>query len=178
MNRTWTLHWASAFLLLALLLTSLPWAAFEWARPATRNWLDIHMTFGWTLLAVTAYRLIFGSYVRQLAGWKGVTAGTFVRSILLVATVVVLVAGPFIYRVSPLVRPAHLLGFIPAVAFPSLPHGLHLQVIQLHRTGTYVLLLLLIVHVTQGFMRRGSLQARPVSWLWSGVSASRRRSST
>lgn len=47
MNTKWAIHWTSGLLLLALLLTSIPWAALEWARPTTRIWLDIHMTLGW-----------------------------------------------------------------------------------------------------------------------------------
>ena len=175
MTRLWIVHWVSALLLIFLLMTSLPIAILEWLRPSPRSWMTIHMTAGWTLTIITAYRLAASTYLsrfRTFLSSRNASSRTISRYVLLVLAVVVLMAGLVIYRPSPLAKPVYLFGFFAAPPLVNLPHEAHLQAIALHRYGRYVLVALLALHAFQAFFRTSPSGQLPIAWLWNRHSSS------
>lgn len=166
--RVWTVHWISAALVVAVLLTALPFTGLSILRPSPRLWASIHLTLGWTLAGFMLYRLLSlflarGAWPRpgNPAGWRAI-----LKISLLAVTIFITVTGTVIYRSSPLQRPALVFGLIEAGPIISLDHAMHLQVIALHRYASFLLAALLAVHLFLAFKRLTPNSRLPISWLW------------
>ena len=100
--KAWLIHWTSAALIAALLLTAFPLAALSILRPSPRAWPDWHLTLGWTLAALTVFRLAMLFPARAGSLWATpFKLRATLKAALPTATVLVVATGTVIYRASP-----------------------------------------------------------------------------
>ena len=165
--KAWLIHWTSAALIAALLLTAFPLAALSILRPSPRAWPDLHLTLGWTLAALTLFRLVtlFPARAGSL-GAKQFNLRAALKAVLLTATVLVVATGTVIYRASPLKGSATIFGFIEAGPLITLSHPVHMQLLTFHRAASYALLFLIAAHVVFAFRRMGQARRLPIAWMW------------
>lgn len=90
------------------------------------------------------------------------------KIVLLVTLVSILVAGPLIYRPSPLQGPTFIFNLIEAAPLVDIGHTLHLQLLALHRYASYVLAALLLLHIALAFRLPAPGAPTPMAWLWRG----------
>ena len=164
--REWFTHWVSAALVLAILLTALPFAELAPLRPSPRGWAGLHLSLGWALAGLTVFRLAAMMFARggrrqRRRGWR-----EGLKIALLATLLLVIASGTVIYRASPLKGGAYVFGFFEAGPLIGLSHSLHLQLLTFHRMATYALLALAAVHVALAFKRMSQSPALPIAWLW------------
>jgi cytochrome b561 len=164
-GRRWLTHWLSALLVVFLLLTALPSAALSGLRPPPGIWLALHMSAGWVLLVVTVLRMAALCAGDARSAFSPGGARAVVKVALLATLTVILAAGPFVYRPSPLQGPTVLFGLIEAPAW-LVSHTLHLQLLAWHRYAPFFLTALLTLHIVLAFIRPARAARLPVSWLW------------
>ena len=173
--RTWFLHWLSAGLVLAVLLASLPVSYPAWLV-SEKEWTSIHMSIGWTLVAITAIRLLLMLKPDRMARVRILRPRgprAWLKILLLFSLVAVLATGAVIYRPSPLGFSVYLFGLLKAGAIVDLGHATHMQVISAHRYLAYALAALYAVHAWLAFRRTSKAAILPVSWIWTGVARRR-----
>ena len=165
--KAWLIHWTSAALIAALILTALPLAALSVLRPTPRAWPDLHLTLGWTLASLTVFRLAMLYPARAGSLWaKPFKLRSAFKAALLTATVLVVATGTVIYRASPLNGGAMIFGFIEAGPLVALSHRAHMQLLTFHRAASYALLLLIAAHIVFAFRRTGPAERLPIAWMW------------
>ena len=170
--RTWLLHWLSAALLLTMLLASLPVPYPSWLLVSEKLWTNIHMSIGWTLVAITAIRLLLMLQPDRMARVRILRprgARAWLKMLLLFSLVAVLATGAVSYRPSPLGFPVYLFGMLKAEAIVDLGHATHMQVIAAHRYLAYALAALYAAHAGLAFRRPSMAAILPVSWIWTGA---------
>ena len=165
--RAWLIHWTSAALIAALIVTALPLAALSALRPSLRAWPDFHLSLGWTLATLTVVRLVLLFPVLKESHWaKPNKLRASLKAALLVTTVLVVATGAVIYRASPLKGAAKIFGFIEAGPLITLSHPVHMQLLTFHRAASYGLLLLIAAHIVFAFRPMGLAGRLPISWMW------------
>ena len=124
------------------------------------------MSAGWVLLLVTVLRVLalLASDAHDAFANKGVRAG--VKIALLAALIVILAAGSVIYPPSPLQGHDLIFGVIETAPLLTIDHALHLQLLSLHRYGSFALAALLAVHIALAFIRPSPGTPVPITWLW------------
>ena len=171
--RTWLLHWTTALLVALMIFTSLPITYPNFIRIPPSLWMGIHMSVGWTLVAVTAVRLPLlvlphrggGVRIFRPRGFRALT-----KVVLLLSLAAILATGTVIYRSSPLAPRIYLFGLIEAGALASLDHAIHLQFIVTHRYLAYALAVFLIIHTYFAFENPARTGHVLIAWLWNRVS--------
>jgi cytochrome b561 len=161
----WSAHWISAAFALALLATSVMPGILLLSRAP---WLSLHLTLGWTLLAITVYRCVAAlkgqGQRRSLSAPRVIVAwASFAVVCLTIAT------GILLFRPSPLGGKVYLYGLFPAPSLHFLPHNAMSVLIQSHHYFAYGLLLIIAVHVLLAFVPHRKAGPLPVRWLWTGA---------
>lgn len=155
------IHWASAALLgFALWMGLVAMGGF-----ATMVWLPTHVTVGAGLLILLLARLIWRGFERRPAHRSRLPwiAARTVHVAIYVTFLAVMVTGWIAYRPMPLMPPVLVAGTValPVFPFPSILPPLPYA--SLHRTLTWTLVALIVVHIlAAGFhlvMRDGVFSA-------------------
>ena len=167
--RTWALHWISAVLAVFLLATSLT-AAFSLSdRPFGADWMDIHLSVGVGLLAITVIRIGMtfsqsGKIGAVLSSWKG---AALIRYSLLFVVLLVMLTGLPIYQKPPLGGSSYLFGLVKMPTIVRLNHDLHNLFIDFHVFLSSLMLVLLVLHAGAGLKRKkGSGRSQLLHMLW------------
>lgn len=168
----WLLHWATAGLVLAVLLTSLPLEVLRSVQSAGLSWTRTHIIIGVTILAVTVARLAWRlvNMRRAAAGRRQVRsrAAWGLQWSLLILLLVISVTGLLAFQPSPLAPPVKLLGFSIASPF-RLDHNAHMMFVSLHRWLAIGFPVLLALHIAQAFKREapsGRTLIWRMAWPW------------
>ena len=148
----WTLHWVSTLLVLFLLATSLASGLGFTKRPFPSEWMDWHLSAGVALLVITTVR------IKTSRPWSGLTrAFAFgrpdaqaIRSILLLAVLVVVLSGLAIFQKPPFGRAGTLFGLVPMPTLIRLDHSIHNVIIDLHIALACVIAGLIVAHAFKG----------------------------
>jgi cytochrome b561 len=163
---TWLLHWTTAALVIAVLLTSLPLEVLEAFQATGLAWLRTHIGIGITILAITIARLC----------WKAIQASLHVKRrrsssrisrysqwYLLILLLALSVSGFLAFQQSPLALPVRMFG-IRITPPLQLDHGLHMIFVSLHSWLAFAFPLLLALHIALAFRSQGSSNRMPI-WL-------------
>ena len=131
--------------------------------------MDIHLSVGVGLLAITLFRIgmIFSQGRKNgavMSGWK---ATALLRYLLLFVVLLVMLTGLPIYQKPPLGGSSYLFGWVTMPTIVRLEHGLHNLVINVHILLSSLMLVLLVSHVVAGLKRKkGSRRSQLLHMLW------------
>jgi cytochrome b561 len=161
---TWLLHWTTAGLVIAILLTSLPIEALQ-SLPATGlSWIRTHIFLGVTVLAVTIARLpwkVIGP-PRQRRSRGSFRMNWYFQWSLLILLLALSVTGLLAFQQPPLALPVRVFGvrIAPPIA---LDHSMHMTFVSLHRWIAFAFPILLVLHIAQAF-RYEAFTNRALIW--------------
>ena len=165
----WSLHWASALLVVFLLATSLTSGLGITARLFPAAWMDWHLSAGILLFAITVVRM------KTSHPWNNLTLvfafkkldGPAIRSALLLVVLVVVILGLAIYQKPPFGRSGVLFGLFPMPTLLRLDHSIHNVIINLHIALSCIIAALITAHVRAGVRRLpANSQSRLAIMLW------------
>jgi cytochrome b561 len=167
----WSLHWASALLVVFLLATSLTSGLGITTRLFPAAWMDWHLSVGILLFAITVVRM------KTSHPWNNLTSvfafkkpdGPAIRSVLLLVVLVVVMSGLAIYQKPPFGRSGILFGSYPMPTLIRLDHSIHNVIIDLHIALSCIIAALIFAHVVAGLRRtpaNGRSRLSVMLWPW------------
>lgn len=167
----WLLHWATAGLVVAILLTSLPFEALQWFQVAGLAWTRTHIVLGTAILGITIARLVWRVVhpsaqrvaSRRRRRWH---IGRSLHWWLLILLLALSITGLLAFQQSPLAPPVKILGIKVVLPF-KLEHGMHMVFVSLHRWIAFAFPVFLALHVARAFKPEAS-SGRMLIWrmLW------------
>lgn len=166
----WLLHWVSAILVLFLLLSVASGLGLMPRLPA--NWMNLHLSAGVTLLALSLVRLLTSrASIYRVGTWKSSIAarGRILQGVLLLLVLTTGVTGLLIYQAPALGRGNVLFGSVPMPTLVRLDHTLHGKIILAHIVLSLVLLVILVLHVLMALRRdsrTGQYRLLVMLWPW------------
>ena len=167
---TRVLHWLSAFLMMIILATSLG-SGLGLTNRFPANWMNLHLTIGVSLLALTTMRL-FRSLCSMIESGDGKAwprnRQRLAQSALLVLALSAIASGLIVYQSSPLGRPSYVFGILSMPTLVRLDHAIHGKVIATHIAIAVALFILMLGHIRTALSRdRNTGRFRLGAMIWS-----------
>ena len=167
---TRVLHWASAFLMTIILATSLG-SGLGLTNRFPANWMNVHLTVGVSLLALTTLRL-FRSHCSMIKSDDGKAwprnRQRLAQAALLVLALTAIASGLIAYQSSPLGRPSYVFGILSMPTLVRLDHAIHGKVIAAHIAIAVALFILMLGHIRTALSRdRNTGRFRLGAMIWS-----------